>query len=70
LRHVKRSKAILLVADGFILDIKPLLAPALEEVSKFQIKIAGFRSHADADTTYIVDGISRVVSAEIKYAFP
>jgi hypothetical protein len=47
----------------------PLLAPALGEVGEFEIKITGLRSHTDTNTTYIVDGVPRVVSAKVEYAF-
>jgi hypothetical protein len=55
---------------GFILDVKPFPAPAFDEVSKLQIKIPDFWPDADANTTYIVDGVLRVVAAEIKDTFP
>jgi hypothetical protein len=42
----------------------------LDRVGEFQIEIPGFRSHVDANTIYVVDGISRVVAAEIKDVFP
>jgi hypothetical protein len=60
----------LLVASWFILHIEPFLALALDRVSKFQIEIAGFRPNADTDTTYVVDGIPRVVATKIEDAFP
>ena len=54
----------------FILDVKPLLAPALDGVGKLHIKVSDFWPDADANTTYVVDGIPRVVAAEVKDAFP
>jgi hypothetical protein len=55
---------------GFVLDVEPFLAPALDGVGKLQIKIAGFWSNTDTDTTYIVDGVLRVVAAEVEDTFP
>jgi hypothetical protein len=42
----------------------------LDGVGKLQIKISGFRPHIDTDTTYIVDGVLRVVPAEIENMLP
>jgi hypothetical protein len=57
-------------SQGFILDVKPFLAPALDGVGKLQIKIPDFWSGVDANTPYIVDGVLQVVVAEIKDTFP
>ncbi|KAM0878313.1 hypothetical protein ACQ4PT_034962 [Festuca glaucescens] len=43
---------------------------ALDGVGKFHIKVSDFWPDADANTTYVVDGILRVVVAEVKDAFP
>jgi hypothetical protein len=65
-RRVKRSKAILLSIRGLILDIDPLFAPALDEVGELPVKISDFWPDANTNTTYIVDGVLRVVAAEVK----
>jgi hypothetical protein len=54
----------------FILDIEALLAPALDGVSKIQVKVSNFWSNANANTTYVVDGFLRVVAAEVNDALP
>jgi hypothetical protein len=69
-RSIKGSKAIILGSQRFVLDIKPLLAPALDRVSKLHIKVSDFWPDADADTTYVGDGVLRVVVAEVKDVFP
>jgi hypothetical protein len=50
----------------FILNIEPLLALALDGVGKLQVKISDFWPNANANTNYIVDGVLRVVAAEVK----
>jgi 3-methyladenine DNA glycosylase AlkC len=42
----------------------------LDEVSKFQVKIADFWPDKNTKTTYIVDGVLRFVAAEVENAFP
>jgi hypothetical protein len=42
----------------------------LDGVSEFHVKVSGFWPDTDANTTYIVDGVLRVVAVEVKYAFP
>jgi hypothetical protein len=54
----------------FFLDVKPLLAPALDGVSKLQVKISDFWPDANANTTYVVDGVLRVVAAAVKNTLP
>jgi hypothetical protein len=70
LRQVEGRKAKLLVTSGFIHDVNPLLAPALDGVGKFQIKISGIGPDTDADTTYVVGGATRIIAAEVKDALP
>jgi hypothetical protein len=67
---VKGSKAIFLGSRRFVLYVEPLLAPALDGVSKLHIKVSDFWPDADANPTYVVDGVLRVVAAEVKDAFP
>jgi hypothetical protein len=55
---------------GFVLNIEPLVAPALDGVGELKIKIAGFWTHTDANITYIVNGVFRVVAVEVENAFP
>ena len=69
-RRVERSKAIFLRIRRFVLDVEPFLAPALDGVGEFQVKISGFWPNTDANTTYIVDGVLRVVAAEVENALP
>jgi hypothetical protein len=66
---VKRSKTVLLGIQRFILDIKPFPAPALDGVGKLHIKILDLWPDADANTTNIVDGVLRIVAAEVKMCF-
>jgi hypothetical protein len=42
----------------------------LDGVGKLNIKIIHIGSDADANAAYIVDGVARVVSPEIKDTFP
>jgi hypothetical protein len=42
----------------------------LDGVGEFEIKLTGFWAHTDENTTYIVDGVPRVVAAKVEYAFP
>jgi hypothetical protein len=39
-------------------------------VGEVQVKIFGFWPNTDANTTYIVDGVLRVVAAEVENALP
>jgi hypothetical protein len=57
-------------SNSSILLVKPFLASALDKVGKLQIKISGIRPNTDADTTYFVDGIPRVVAVEVVDTFP
>jgi hypothetical protein len=68
--RVKGSKTVLLGSRRFILDLKPLLAPALDGVGELHIKVSEFWPDADANTTYVLYGVLRVVAAEVKDAFP
>jgi hypothetical protein len=61
---------VLLGIRRFILDVEPLLVPALDGVDKFYIKIAGFRTYTNINATYIVNGVIRVVAVEVKNTFP
>jgi hypothetical protein len=38
----------------------------LDRVDELYVKIAGFRAHANTDTTYIVDGAPRIVAVKIE----
>jgi hypothetical protein len=42
----------------------------LDGIGEFEIKITGLRAHTDANTTYIVDDVPRVVAVKVEYAFP
>jgi hypothetical protein len=42
----------------------------LDGVSELHIKISDLWLDADAHTTYVVDGVFRVVAEEVKDAFP
>jgi hypothetical protein len=42
----------------------------LDGIGEFEIKITGLRAHTDANTTYIVDGVLRVVAAVVENVFP
>jgi hypothetical protein len=42
----------------------------LDGVGELHIKISGFRADTDANATYVVDDILRVVAPEVKDAFP
>jgi metal-sulfur cluster biosynthetic enzyme len=53
-----------------VLEVKPLPAPALDRVGEFHIKVSDFGMSTDADTTYVVDDVFRVVAAEVEDAFP
>jgi hypothetical protein len=52
-----------------VLDIHPLLAPTLDGVGEFHIRIINIRTNADANAAYIVDDVPRVVLPEVKNAF-
>jgi hypothetical protein len=66
LGSIKGSKAKVLGSRRFILDVELFFAPALDGVGKLHIKVFGFWPDEDANTTYVVGDVLRVVAAEVK----
>jgi hypothetical protein len=63
-------KTAFLGGRRFILDVKPFPLPALDGVGELHVKIVDIGTDADANATYVVDDVLRVVAPEEEDAFP
>jgi hypothetical protein len=67
---IKWRKTKFLGIRRLVLDVKPPSAPALDGVGELYIKVSDFGTDTNAYTTYVVDDVFQVVTAEVEDVFP